>query len=133
MKWLLVMAAALAACGKAADEGPSCAKVMDHVLDLMKSTQGGHGGMNLGSRDAMVAACEQRHMPKEVRYCLINSKDITGMANCSRMDHVAGGQPPPAAGGTRLGSAVTPAPPTPTPTPTTTPTTTPIGSGTQQP
>ncbi|HEY3801153.1 MAG TPA: hypothetical protein VGL61_01050 [Kofleriaceae bacterium] len=128
MKWLLLMAAALAACGKTADEGPPCAKVMDHVLDLMKSTQGGHGGMNLGSRDAMIASCEQRHMPKEVRYCLINSKDITGMANCSRMSNVRGGEPPPMRA-PMGGSAM----PTPTPPPTT-PTPTPAaGSGTQAP
>ena len=124
MKWFLMLAA-LAACGKAADEGPPCAKVMDHVLDLMKSTQGGHGGMNLGSRDAMIAACEQKHMPKEVRYCLINSKDITGMANCSRMNHVTGDQPPPP-GAPKVGSAVEPTPTPATPTP-------PAGSGTPPP
>jgi len=96
MKWLVV--ALLVACGNPADDGPPCAKVMDHVLDLMKSTQGGHGGMNLGSREAMVSTCEQRHMPKEVRSCMFNSKDITGLANCSRMNHVPNGQPPPPQG-----------------------------------
>jgi hypothetical protein len=107
MKWLALVFVVLAACSKP-DEGPPCAKVMDHVLDLMKSTQGGHGGMNLGSRETMISSCEQRHLPKEVRDCMINSKDITHLANCSRMNAVPPAPPPPRPT----------VPPTPTPTPT---------------
>jgi hypothetical protein len=86
MKWLVLVLALTAACHNSDDDGPSCAKVMDHVLDLMKSTQGGHGGMNIGSRETMISTCEQHHMPNAVRSCMLNSKDITGLANCSRMN-----------------------------------------------
>jgi hypothetical protein len=94
MKRWLAIAIITAACGKTADPGPSCGKVVDHMLDLMKSTAGGHGGMNLGGRTQMLNTCEARHMPKETRECLVNSKDITGLANCSRMN-----APPPAVHG----------------------------------
>jgi hypothetical protein len=115
MNWLVLVF--LVACSKPADDGPPCAAVMDHVLDLMKSTQGGHGGMNLGSRETMISTCEQRHMPKAVRSCMINSKDITGLANCSRMTP----RPPPTA---PTGSASAPVPPSPP---------APAGSGTPAP
>lgn len=125
MKWIALVF--LVACGKPADNGPSCDKVMDHVLDLMKSTQGGHGGMNLGSREAMISTCEQRHMPKEVRYCMMNSKDITHLANCSRMN------PHPPAVPT-AGSAVMPIAPTPpVAPPPPAPVAPPAGSGTPAP
>ncbi len=119
MKWIFI--ALLVACGKTADDGPPCAKVMDHVLDLMKSTQGGHGGMNIGSRETMIATCEQRHMPKDVRACMFNSKDITGLANCSRMTHVP--SPPPR--GSAFAPPAAPAPPVAPPDPS--------GSGTPTP
>lgn len=79
----LGLGAGLAGCNKTADEGPPCAKVVDHMLDIMKSTAGGHGGMNLGSRQPMIETCERRHMSKATRTCLVSSKDITGLANCS--------------------------------------------------
>jgi len=126
MKWLVLVSVLLVACGKADDDGPPCDKVMDHVLDLMKSTQGGHGGMNLGSRETMINTCNQRHMPKEVRYCMMNSKDITHLANCSRMNP----HPPvPTAGSGGMLNAPT-APVVPPPS---APTPAPAGSGTPAP
>ncbi|HEX4454650.1 MAG TPA: hypothetical protein VH143_27510 [Kofleriaceae bacterium] len=117
MKWLaLVLVLVLtAACHDADDDGPPCAKVMDHVLDLMKSTQGGHGGMNVGSRETMISTCEQHHMPKAVRSCMFNAKDITGLANCSRMNPNA---PRPELRGSAMAPAMAPTmspPPAPTP------------------
>jgi len=101
--------ALIAGCNKAQDDGPPCAKVVDHMLDLMKSTAGGHGGMNLGSRQTMITTCEQRHMPKETRACLVNSKDITGLANCSHTT-----MPPGGSGQRELGAPPSPAAPPPT-------------------
>jgi hypothetical protein len=115
MKWLALVLVLTAACGKSEDDGPPCAKVMDHVLDLMKSTQGGHGGMNIGSRETMISTCEQHHIPKAVRSCMVNSKDITGLANCSRMNPSA---PHPQLRGSAISPAMLPpAAPTPAPAP----------------
>jgi hypothetical protein len=129
----IVVALALVTCHNSDDDGPPCAKVMDHVLDLMKSTQGGHGGMNIGSRETMISSCEQRHMPKEVRSCMINSKDITGLANCSRMNPNA---PHPQLRGSAMSPAMPPpAPMSPAPTPAAAPAQAPgsAGSGTPAP
>jgi hypothetical protein len=128
MKWLALVLVLTTACHNADDDGPPCAKVMDHVLELMKSTQGGHGGMNIGSRETMISTCEQRHMPKELRSCMFNSKDITGLANCSRMN-------PNAVHPQLRGSAMSPAMPPPAPTPGPAPVPTPgsVGSGTPAP
>jgi hypothetical protein len=115
MKWLVLVLVLTAACGKSDDDGPPCANVMDHVLDLMKSTQGGHGGMNIGSRETMISTCEQHHIPKAVRSCMLNSKDITGLANCSRMNPNA---PHPQLRGSAMPPAMAPTmspPPAPTP------------------
>jgi hypothetical protein len=114
MKWLVLVLALTAACHNSDDDGPSCAKVMDHVLDLMKSTQGGHGGMNIGSRETMISTCEQRHMPSDVRSCMLNSKDITGLANCSRMNPNA---PKPQLRGSAMTPPAPMSPPTPAPAP----------------
>ena|ERR1700733_1663010 len=131
MKWLALVLVLTAACGKSEDDGPPCAKVMDHVLDLMKSTQGGHGGMNIGSRETMISTCEQRHMPKEVRSCMINSKDITGLANCSRMNANA---PHPQLRGSAMSPATPPpAPMSPAPAPAPAPAPGSAGSGTPAP
>jgi hypothetical protein len=115
MKRWLAIAIVLAGsgCGKAADPGPSCGKVVDHMLDIMKSTAGGHGGMNLGGRQQMLNTCEARHMPKATRECLVNSKDITGLANCSRVNAPA----PMAHGSGELEPHELGAPPLPTPSP----------------
>lgn len=116
-RWLLIAGLLAAGCHKDDDEGPPCAAVVDHMLDIMKSTNGGHGGMNLGSRQSMIDTCEARHMPKLTRACLVNSKDITGLANCSRMTA------PPSAPSTKPALPAPPAPSAPPPAPAT-------GSGT---
>lgn len=73
----------LVGCGGKKDEGPSCDKVVDHMLEVTQSQLAGHEGANFNSqRKAMVAQCESRKMSSEMRTCLIGASTIAEIAEC---------------------------------------------------
>lgn len=80
--WLV--AGTVTACSKPApDPGPSCAQVVDHMLEVTKQQLTGHGDMELGNRKTMIAQCEQRTLSADQRRCLVAAKDLTAIAACS--------------------------------------------------
>jgi small lipoprotein (TIGR04454 family) len=73
----------LVGCGGKTDEGPSCDKVVDHMLEVTKTQLSGHEGANFNSqRKAMVAQCETRKMSSEMRTCLVGATTIAEIAKC---------------------------------------------------
>ena len=70
--------ATITACTK--DDGPSCAKVVDHVQKLTKEAFGdGAGG---DDRATMIARCEKQ--PAKARSCALAAKDVMGLAACAQ-------------------------------------------------
>jgi hypothetical protein len=71
------------ACGSKADPVPSCAQVVDHMLDITKQQMAGRGGSDQNLRGQMVAQCEQRNMPAEARRCIAAANDVAALAECA--------------------------------------------------
>jgi len=99
------------ACSKKAQQEPppSCDKVVDHMLLVMKQGLTGHGDLELANKKQMVDQCEARKLSTAERKCMLAAKDLASLAACR------------------------PAPATPTPTAPAGPVTTPppaVGSGT---
>lgn len=73
----------LVGCGGNKDSGPSCEKVVDHMLEVTKQQLMGHDGANFTQqRKAMVKQCEERKMSAEIRTCLVAAKSISDIAKC---------------------------------------------------
>jgi hypothetical protein len=74
----------LLACGgkSAENAGPTCAQVMDHILELTKNQLVGHGDEVKSERAAMVKQCEDRNMPAEARKCLFEAKTLDDISKC---------------------------------------------------
>jgi hypothetical protein len=91
---VIVCVSCLVGCGSKAaeDPGPSCAQVMDHILEVTKQQLVGHGDMQLGQRDAMIKQCEERKMPVKTRTCLLAAKTLADIAEC-RAGKPSGGPP----------------------------------------
>ena len=81
MRWIAI-AMVFAGCGKSTDPGPSCAQVVDHMLEVTKQTLVGHDNMVLGPRDAMIAQCDKRQMPADKRACLMAAKTTAEIGAC---------------------------------------------------
>lgn len=82
----LVIVIVLIACGSKSDPGPTCAQVMDHILEITQQQLVGHGDEIKSQRAAMIAQCEQRNMPAEMRRCLLDSKTRDAIATCHAKD-----------------------------------------------
>jgi hypothetical protein len=80
----------LAACGgKSEPEAPSCAQVMDHILEITKNQLVGHGDEVKTQRAAMVKQCEERKLAPALRKCLFESKTLDDIAKCQGKDSPA--------------------------------------------
>lgn len=84
MRALLCFVLVLAACSSKTkpDPGPTCDKVVDNMLIVMKQGLTGHDSVQLGNRDQMIAQCEQRNMTADERRCLATATDLAGLAAC---------------------------------------------------
>ena len=79
----IALVLALAACGgKSEPDAPSCAQVMDHVLEVTKNQLVGHGDEVKTQRAAMVKQCEDRKLAPALRKCLYESKTLDDIAKC---------------------------------------------------
>ena len=79
----LALALAVVACGgKSEPDAPSCAQVMDHILEITKNQLVGHGDEVKRERAAMVKQCEERNMAPALRTCLFQSKTLDDIAKC---------------------------------------------------
>jgi hypothetical protein len=142
-RWLwiaLVPALAVAGCGKKEDPGPPCAKVADHVTEVVAKAYPGHADMMpAAAHKNWVASCETRKFTGKERRCMMDAQTPDALASCIRArvnekkPEGARGVPP--MPGTPPGAAPAGAAPTPTPTPTPTPpaTVTPAPSATPTP
>jgi hypothetical protein len=82
MRFLLALALVLVACNKD-DPGPSCAQVVDHVLEVTKQALPGHETVGaLGDRKSSIDQCEARKLPKQTRQCLLAAKTLDGFGEC---------------------------------------------------
>lgn len=86
--------AVLVACSKS-EPAPSCAQVMDHILEVSKQQIMGHGDMVLGQRDAMIAQCEARELSADKRRCLFAANTLDAIASCKAGDASAAPGPVP--------------------------------------
>ena len=118
MRWIwIAMAMALAGCGskKLEDPGPPCSKVADHVNEIAQQAYPGHTDMMpKNSRKAYIASCEQRKLTAKQRRCMLEAKNMDGLAECQRQGQKLHDDP----AGTPAG-APAPAPTTPAPSGTT--------------
>jgi hypothetical protein len=83
MRGLAIVMLLAAGCQSGADSAPSCAAVVDHLLEVTKTGLTGHGNMELGNRGAMITQCEQRKQSATERRCLFAAKTMTEIAGCS--------------------------------------------------
>lgn len=81
---LLALLVAAAGCSKKekADPGPPCDQVVDHMLVVMKQGLTGHDDLALGNKKQMVEQCESRKLSAKERRCLLEAKDLAGLASC---------------------------------------------------
>jgi hypothetical protein len=79
---LLALVFVIACGGKSEPEAPSCAKVMDHILEITKNQLVGHGDEVKSQRDAMIKQCEERNMAPAMRTCLVEAKTLDDIAKC---------------------------------------------------
>ena len=84
MRWTILVL--LAACGNDEPPPPSCRAVMDHILEVSKQQLVGHGDMELGQRDAMIAQCEARNLDADKRRCLYKATTLDQLAACKAGD-----------------------------------------------
>ncbi|NVB76913.1 MAG: hypothetical protein HOV81_00830 [Kofleriaceae bacterium] len=106
MRRFILLAALLVACKE--DKGPSCAVVVDHMLDVTKQAMPGHDPGALGDRKAMIAQCEKRNMPAKMRKCLMAATSLAGFGECQEKAKPAPTRPLPSTEPT--GSAAAPTP-----------------------
>jgi hypothetical protein len=59
---------------------------MDHILEVSKQQLVGHGDMELGQRDAMIAQCEARNLDADKRRCLYKASTLDELAACKAGD-----------------------------------------------
>jgi len=79
---MILIALLIAACQKD-DPGPTCAQVVDHVLDVTKAVLPGHETVGMTSdRTASIQQCETRKLAKDVRKCLVAAKTLDGFGEC---------------------------------------------------
>lgn len=88
----------LAACSKKApakDNGPTCAEVTDHVLEVARIAYPGHGDMGAsGNRQSQIDACETRKPPATQRRCMMAAKSMEALAQCRRASTSTEGSAP---------------------------------------
>jgi len=84
MRALLLVAILATGCSKSSkpDPGPSCDQVVDHMLVVMKQGLTGHDDLALGNKKQMVEQCESRKLSAKERRCLLEAKDLAGLASC---------------------------------------------------
>lgn len=92
---LALLAALLVGCSKKEDAGPSCDKVVDHMLEVTKQMLPGHGDQPMGDRKAMIDQCVQRNMPASQRRCLVAAKSFEDLAKCRSDERKPPPSPPP--------------------------------------
>ena len=112
----------LAACQKKQeDPGPSCEQLTDHMLQVTRQSLLGHEAMSKNIRAQSIAQCEQRHLTKVTRVCMMAAKDTAGLVECYRKEPGAHLPPrprplprptipPPAAGGSAAAGSGSAAP-----------------------
>lgn len=96
MRWIVVVVvAALAACSRSAPEKvPTCAELTEHLFAVTKIAYPGHGDMEMGNRNAEVAACEARKPSPGERRCMMAAKDLAGVAACRKPSVQGSGSAP---------------------------------------
>lgn len=72
----------LAACQKQEDPGPSCTQLTDHMLQVTRQSLLGHEAMSKNIREQSIAQCEQRHLTKATRVCMMAANDTAGLVEC---------------------------------------------------
>jgi small lipoprotein (TIGR04454 family) len=78
-----VLLAILVGCGGKKDSGPSCEKVVDHMLEVTKQQLMGHDGANFSQqKKGMIKQCEDRNYSGEIRTCLVAAQTISDIAKC---------------------------------------------------
>src|SRR5262245_40139795 len=92
---VLLVALAIAGCSKkAADNGPPCPVVVDHMVVVIKEGIKGHESVNLGDRQQMITQCENRKMSAAERRCMATAKDLAQLASCRPAKSPPPGPPP---------------------------------------
>ena len=75
----------LAACkSNAADPGPSCDRIVDHMMEITKQQLAGHDAFGGDMRKQAITSCEQRKLSKEARVCLLAAKNSEDATACYR-------------------------------------------------
>jgi hypothetical protein len=70
------------ACSKKDEPPPTCDKVVDHMLVVMKQGLTGHGDLELANKKQMVDQCEARKLSTAERKCMLAAKDLAALAAC---------------------------------------------------
>jgi hypothetical protein len=84
---LVMVAAFLFACSsKKGDTGPSCDKVVERMVELLRQTKQGQDMAALDDRKKLVDQCEQRKLPASVRACMVDAKSFSDFAACRPRD-----------------------------------------------
>ena len=78
----LVLALVIACGGKSESDAPSCAQVMDHILEITRNQLVGHGDEVKSQRAGMIKQCEDRNMAPDLRKCLFQAKTLDDIAKC---------------------------------------------------
>jgi hypothetical protein len=95
MRFLLALVVFVVACHKD-DPGPSCAQVVDHVLEVTKQVLPNHETVGMtGDRKASIGQCEARKLPAQARACLFAAKTLDGFGECYKAAGIGGPKPPP--------------------------------------
>jgi hypothetical protein len=80
----LVLAIALVGCSKAADPGPTCPQLVEHMLEVTKQAMPAHGKMELGNKKQMVQTCEDRKLTPAQRKCMMAASTLAALAECQK-------------------------------------------------
>jgi hypothetical protein len=78
----LVVSMVVAGACKNKDDGPSCAQVVDHMLDVLKQGLTGHGTIEVSDRQQRIQYCEQHQLSVDARRCLFAAKDLATFGDC---------------------------------------------------
>jgi hypothetical protein len=80
-RWIISLAL-VTGCGSK-DEGPPCAQVIDHTLEVAQSSMPGHGDMGaLGNKKQMVESCEKQQWSADQKRCVMAAKTIQDIGAC---------------------------------------------------